>query len=78
MWREAFPSSFGVGHDRWRYLWRLRLPNKNKIFCWRVIRDIQPTNSNLICKEVEVDICCALCSMKEESSLHIFKESLLR
>ena len=55
-------------------LWNCRLPNKIKIFAWRVCQDILPTSENLARRKIIDDNTCGLCRQGAESVLHILWE----
>lgn len=54
----------------WSRLWKLRIPNKTKIFGWRVSQDILPTRENLTKHQLLKDDTCQLCMRELESMLH--------
>jgi hypothetical protein len=45
----------------WKKLWQLRVPNKVKIFLWRVLRGCLPVRSRLTQKGVQCDNKCPHC-----------------
>ena len=54
----------------WRHLWKLHLPNKIKVFGWRVCQNVLPTRENLARLKVIVDDSCECCKGNLESVLH--------
>ena len=54
-------SAIGADGLIWNKLWKLHIPNKIKVFGWRVINDILPTHENLTLRHIVEDITCALC-----------------
>ena len=71
-WAE--PSS-GSGVSRvWAALWKLRIPNKIKVFGWRACHDILPTRRNLKKKRVLADESCPFCGLFQESTIHVLWE----
>ena len=54
----------------WRHLWKLHLPNKIKVFGWRVCQNVLPTKENLARLKVIVDDSCECCKGNLESVLH--------
>ncbi|KAF5442842.1 hypothetical protein F2P56_035458 [Juglans regia] len=54
----------------WKSLWKLKVPNKVKIFVWKACRDGFPTRLNLRKKQVVVDDICQLCSKSVEDTTH--------
>ncbi|CAM8896820.1 unnamed protein product [Rhodiola kirilowii] len=57
----------------WRSLWKLQIPNKIKMFGWRLFYDSLPTKQNLSRKGCEVDNRCCHCGFRGETAIHIFK-----
>ncbi|KAL0006567.1 hypothetical protein SO802_008069 [Lithocarpus litseifolius] len=54
--KEDWAESSGGGVSRvWAAIWKLRIPNKMKVFGWRVCHDILPTRGNLKKKLVLLD-----------------------
>ena len=58
----------------WCKLWKLKLPNKIKIFMWRACHNILPTSENLVRRRVIDDSTCELCQREMESVLHVLWE----
>ncbi|KAL0010846.1 hypothetical protein SO802_005954 [Lithocarpus litseifolius] len=68
-------SSSGGGVSRvWAAIWKLRIPNKMKVFGWRACHDILPTRRNLKKKRVLLDELCPVCSRDQESTIHALWE----
>ena len=59
----------------WQRLWRLHLPNKIKIFGWRVCHDILPTKDNLVWRRITEDSVCELCQQGPETGIHVLWDS---
>ena len=55
----------------WNSLWRLNIPNKIKLFMWKAILDIIPSNFNLFCRKIPTSPICPICQKCEETGLHI-------
>ena len=60
-------EDYGLGESSGQRLWKSQLPNKIKVFGWRVCQDILPTRENLA-------ITCGLCRQNTESVLHVMWE----
>ena len=60
----------------WQALWRLKVPNKIKIFSWRVCHGILPTWVNLAKRRIICDCerACPICTQFPETELHILWE----
>ncbi|XP_075640347.1 uncharacterized protein LOC142612108 [Castanea sativa] len=54
----------------WSRLWKLRIPNKTKIFGWRASQDILPTRENLTKHQLLKDDTCQLFMRESKSMLH--------
>ena len=66
--REEFGSSV------WSKLWKLHMPNKIKVFGWRVCLDILPTRVNLARWRIFEDDSCEVCSLAKETRYHALWE----
>jgi len=54
-------------------IWKLKIPSKDSIFAWRLIRDRLPTRNNLRRRGVEInDASCPFCRSHEEDASHLF------
>ncbi|CAJ2642045.1 unnamed protein product [Trifolium pratense] len=51
----------------WRQLWKIQVPNKVKIFMWRLLRGCLPVRSRLVRKGVPCDNKCPNCGSYEEN-----------
>lgn len=71
-WAES--SNGCAGKNVWAALWKLRLPNKIKVFGWKVYHDILPTWLNLIKRQIIIDNGCPICSIFPESTIHALWE----
>ena len=56
----------------WRKLWKLKGPERIKMFLWRVTVDAFPTKENLMYRMDIEDTCYALCDQECETSSHLF------
>lgn len=59
------------GSEVWKRLWRLNIPNAEKVFFWRACHNILPTRDNLIRKNIIDDACCPVCGREDETITHI-------
>ena len=67
-WTE---SSGGVmGGGVWKTLWKLKVPNKIKVFGWQACCSILPTRVNLSRKRIIVDNRCEACKTEPETKIH--------
>ena len=63
-----------VGKRIWTTLWKLRIPNKIKVFGWRACNDILPTKLNLTKRRIIDDAVCPICMRFLESAIHVLWE----
>nr|POF25158.1 putative ribonuclease h protein [Quercus suber] len=54
----------------WKRIWKLHIPNKIKMFLWRVCSNALPTLVNLKKRKILEDAKCKACLMAEENTLH--------
>jgi hypothetical protein len=55
----------------WGILWKLNVPAKVKIFCWRAMHGILPLKSILAGRHIGTSGQCPLCSLHAEDILHM-------
>nr|XP_027118368.1 uncharacterized protein LOC113735569 [Coffea arabica] len=71
-WQDVASGSNGSVQDIWPRLWKLNIPNKVKIFLWRICKGILPTSSTLNSRGVHLDPMCLLCKTPVEDVTHLF------
>ena len=54
----------------WDIIWKAKVPEKIKIFGWRVATNTLPTNKNKWKRTLEVDNVCKICGTEEEDEFH--------
>lgn len=64
------PSSSEEGKSSWSLIWYLQIPEKVKIFMWRVANNMLPTTENLWKKIVLQTPWCQRCRSYEKSTFH--------
>ena len=64
------PSYYGDAFKYWKDLWTLNIPEKIKIFLWRVARNLLPTAENLWRKKILSTPICRLCNKEVETITH--------
>ncbi|XP_075645058.1 uncharacterized protein LOC142616054 [Castanea sativa] len=62
--REWAVSSTGSGQELWKKLWRVRVPNKLKVFAWRACHEILPTRVNLAKRKIIRENLCLFSRME--------------
>lgn len=55
-------------------LWRLKVPNKIKVFGWTACQNILPTRVNLARRKILEDAYCELCKIALETGIHVLWE----
>ena len=65
---ETSTGPFGV--QVWSKLWKLRVPNKVKVFGWRACLNTLPTRANLVKRKIIHEDVCMLCSRESETGVH--------
>uniref|UniRef100_A0A7N2LK24 Reverse transcriptase zinc-binding domain-containing protein n=1 Tax=Quercus lobata TaxID=97700 RepID=A0A7N2LK24_QUELO len=58
------------GGNVWKTLWKLKVPNKIKVFGWRACCNILPTQANLAQKWIIQDNRCEACKTEPETGIH--------
>lgn len=58
--------------EGWKQLWRLDVPNKVKIFLWRLCRNNISVRNLLRSRGVQTPIICPMCGVDIEHLLHLF------
>ena len=58
------------GGNVWKTLWKLKVPNKIKVFGWRACRNILPTQANLAQKQIIQDNRYEACKTEPETRIH--------
>ena len=48
-----------------------KIPNKMKVFAWRVCNDILPTKMNLVNRRIITDASCPICTRFPETAVHV-------
>jgi ribonuclease HI len=56
----------------WKRLWQIKVPNRVKLFMWRVLRGCLPVKERLVCKRVNCDNKCPCCDQQCENEWHCF------
>lgn len=70
--KDTNMSNTELQNGRWKRFWRVKVAPKIKISCWKIVKDILPTKSNLVKMGITTDRCCVLCRLSEETTTHLF------
>ncbi|KAK9993430.1 hypothetical protein SO802_023133 [Lithocarpus litseifolius] len=71
---RAESSASTAGKKVWHSLWSFKIPNKVKVFGWRVCTEILPTRANLVRRRVIPDDKCPICLRELETTIHAIWE----
>ena len=55
-------------------VWKMKVPNKIRVFGWRACQNILPTRENLFHKKVASDAYCERCNQAPKLVLHVLWE----
>ncbi|KAK4413195.1 hypothetical protein Salat_2732000 [Sesamum alatum] len=67
-------SSSGGGPSHWDFIWKARVPNRVKNFCWKICKEAVPVTNNLVKRRVLIEDLCSVCKMNGETLRHAFLE----
>lgn len=69
---EPASSSICEADNRsiWDYIWKAEVPEKVRIFAWRVATETLPTKKNKWKRTLEVDNICNICGRETEDEFH--------
>jgi hypothetical protein len=73
--KDASSSSSGSleqGNFKWHRIWQLKLPNKVKMFVWRLTHNSLPVRRNLARRGIQLDALCPLYCRLDEDCGHLF------
>ncbi|KAK2661401.1 hypothetical protein Ddye_007934 [Dipteronia dyeriana] len=63
-------SSLASIEARWKFLWRIEIPLKNKLFIWKACHNFLPTMVNLASHKVSVNSMSQICQHAPELTMH--------
>ncbi|KAL9679475.1 hypothetical protein QQ045_017337 [Rhodiola kirilowii] len=58
----------------WKKIWSAAIPNKVKIFCWRLYYNSLPDAFNLRKRGIDLNTECRICGFSRETGLHLVKD----
>ena len=67
-------SGEALGGPVWARLWKLKIPNKIKVFAWRACHEILSTRENLARRRIIEDARCGVCFLVSETGYHALWE----
>lgn len=65
-------SSYGVEANVWKRIWRQHVPQKVKVFLWKLCQNAIPVLGNLWKRKIVRFANCPICSLEPESIEHTF------
>lgn len=71
-------SSSTAVDKNWDFVWKVKLPNKVRVFFWRLLQGALPVVKNMFKRRVVDDVLCPVCKCGEESIYHVFAECHVR
>ena len=71
---EASGSNNDNLRSFWKGIWKMRVPNKIKNFCWRACSESLPTLANLHRRKVVTSPICTSCGTSRETVVHAIWE----
>ena len=67
------PSTTGSDGKTFKIIWKLKIPPRAVVFCWRLIKNRLPTRDNLQSRNVVIqEVHCPLCRCVQEEASHLF------
>ncbi|KAL0423119.1 UNVERIFIED_CONTAM: hypothetical protein Sradi_0846700 [Sesamum radiatum] len=72
--RSPLDGQCSTSSSNWQFIWSTKVPNKIKVFLWRLCREAIPTTSTLLCRRCVVEQACLTCGVDTETSKHVFLE----
>ncbi|KAL0313944.1 UNVERIFIED_CONTAM: hypothetical protein Sangu_2238800 [Sesamum angustifolium] len=75
-WADTIPldGQCSTSSSNWQFIWSTKVPNKIKVFLWRLCREAIPTTSNLLRRRCVVEQACLTCGVDTETTKHVFLE----
>ncbi|XP_057793349.1 uncharacterized protein LOC131009970 [Salvia miltiorrhiza] len=71
--REEATSS-GPLHPIWKWLWKLNITPKVRLFMWKCLEDALPLRCALRRRGLDLDPTCARCGESDETIEHVFRD----
>ncbi|KAL0326613.1 UNVERIFIED_CONTAM: putative mitochondrial protein [Sesamum angustifolium] len=72
--RSPLDGQCSTSSSNWQFIWSTKVPNKIKVFLWRLCREAIPTTSNLLRRRCVVEQACLTCGVDTETTKHVFLE----
>ena len=67
------PSTTSSDGKIFKTIWKLKIPPRAVVFCWRLIKNRLPTRDNLLRRNVGIqEVDCPLCGCVQEDVGHLF------
>ncbi|KAK4389823.1 putative ribonuclease H protein [Sesamum angolense] len=72
--RSPLDGQCSTRSSNWQFIWSTKVPNKIKVFLWRLCREAIPTTSNLLRQRCVVEQACLTCGVDTKTTKHVFLE----
>lgn len=71
--QQDFPSSStGTPNVLWKVIWNAKVPQKIKLFLWKLVHNILPVQENIFKKRITRSRDCPICKKEPETIEHTF------
>lgn len=70
-------DSVEVPNQKWQVVWKFRVPERVRVFMWKVLHGRIITNSLHARRGIIDDASCKACGVVEESLLHVLRDCFL-
>ena len=69
----TIPSTANWYGNIYKKIWKLKIPPRASVFCWRLLKNRLPTKDNLLRRNINIqDQNCPLCGNAQEDVGHLF------
>lgn len=65
-------ASSNVAKKYWSFVWKIQVPNKVRVFLWRLLTNGLPVLENMSKRKMHVNVLCSVCLEQSESIMHTF------
>lgn len=70
-------GSMQVGAESWKWVWKLCVPERVRLFIWQCMHNPIPSAAVLARRGIPIDSACRLCSASSESVLQCLRVIVL-
>ncbi|XP_061999476.1 uncharacterized protein LOC133716838 [Rosa rugosa] len=72
--RSTSVGTVGTKGKYWKLIWNSKVPPKDRVFMWRLMKEILPTRGLLAKRIYLPDSCCVFCHKELEIGMHFFRD----